>query len=268
MSAVVELKGVTVRRGGRAVLRDVTFSVQAGQMVGVIGPNGAGKTTLLGTLLGLHRVSAGSLRVLGEDPARLGGGALARFRMKVGYVPQLEFVASGVPLTVREVVEISRAGRAGLLRGLSRQDRAAVDTWLSRMGLSELAERPYNQLSGGQQRKVQLARALAQGPQLLLLDEPASNLDLYWQETLIRLIDDIGAQTGITVLLVTHDLSLLPASCNRVVVLAEGALKAFGPSEQVLTPEVLAPLYGVAVQVERRDGRYYVFPLSGVRADA
>jgi len=163
-SPLIELAGVSVSVPGREILSNLSFCIQEGEMVGVIGPNGAGKTTLLRAILGLCRVSIGRIRIGGEDPSVLRGAALARFRLKVGYVPQLDFAPSGVPLTVREVVEISRAGHAGLLRRLGAQDRAAVSLWLGRMGLLELANVPYARLSGGQQRKVQLARALAQEP--------------------------------------------------------------------------------------------------------
>ena len=268
MAPIVELNSVGVSLGGRPALRDLTFSVERGEMLGLIGPNGAGKTTLLRTLLGMHRPCAGSLAVLGRDPSALKGAGLARFRLRVGYVPQLDARQASVPLTVREVVEISRAGRAGLMRRLRPKDRAAVDAWLSRMGLVDLADRPYGELSGGQQRKVQLARALAQEPDVLLMDEPAANLDLAWQETLIRLIEQVSADTGVTMLLVTHDLSLLPASCGRILVLADGTLKAIGPTGEVLVPEVLLALYGTSVRIECHGGRYHVLPAAGQNSDA
>jgi len=268
---VIELSAAGVRLGSRMVLDGLSLRVDEGEMVGVIGPNGAGKTTLLRALLGLCRVCEGRIRVLGQDPSALGGARLARFRLKVGYVPQLERGAGGVPLTVREVVEISRAGHAGLLRGLGARDREAVDLWLERMGLSALADVPYACLSGGQQRKVQLARALCQEPRLLLLDEPASNLDLAWQEALVRTVERVHRTDGLALLLVTHEVSLLPASCRRVVVLQGGRLHADGPPEEVLVPEVLSQVYGTAVEVERRGGRYRVHPASAlteVGADA
>ncbi len=255
----VELESVNVHLGGNSILRDVTFSVRTGELVGIIGPNGAGKTTLLRALLGMCLVSPGGLTVLGENPTALRGRELARFRTRVAYLPQLHFGPGGVPLTVREVVDISRAGRAGLLRSPGADDHRVVSAWIERMGLSELAERPYAELSGGQQRKVQLARALAQQPEMLLLDEPTANLDLYWQETLISLIEEVAAETGLTILLVTHDLSLLPPSCDRILVLAGGERQALGPPDEVVVPEVLLSLYGMEVQVERRHGRYHVF---------
>ena len=267
MTPTIEFQRVGVSLRGRSVLSDVTFSVQPGETVGVIGPNGAGKTTLLGTLMGIRRVSVGSLMALGQNISELRGSDLARFRVRVGYVPQFDVTSPGAPLTVREVVQISRAGRAGLLRRLRPEDHAAVETWLDRMGLTTLADRPYAQLSGGQQRKVQLARALAQEPEILLMDEPASNLDLVWQETLVQLIENISSSTTITMLLVSHDLSLLPPSCDRVAVLADGRLSRIGPPREVLIPQVLSALYGTPVEVERRDGRYHVFPACGTAED-
>jgi ABC-type cobalamin/Fe3+-siderophores transport system ATPase subunit len=237
---------------------DLTFQALRGQVLGIIGPNGAGKTTLLRAILGLHRPHAGMLRVLGRDPSRLRAAQLAAFRTHVGYVPQLDFARSGVPLTVREVIEISRAGRAGLLRGLRPADREAVRLWLERLGLGALASRPYEELSGGQQRKVQLARALAQEPSLLLMDEPAANLDLAWQQALLDLIEQVVTATHVTLLLVTHDVSLLPACCDAVLVLAGGRRRAFGPPGEVLTPGIISELYGLPVDVERRAGRFHL----------
>jgi len=261
VTAAIEVENISVSLRGRRVLAGVSFTAHEGESVGLLGPNGAGKTTLLRCLLGLCRPSDGALRVLGWNPAQLRGGSLAAFRREVGYVPQLERRSTGVPLGVREVVEIARAGRAGLLRRLSAGDRRAVERWIDRMGLRGLEDRPYCELSGGQQRKVQLARALAQEPRVLLLDEPAANLDLAWQETLLAHIDEVS-RTGITVLLVTHDISLLPRSCERVLVLANGRLCADGPARRVLAPETLSAVYGTPVDVERLAGRHYVIPSS------
>ncbi len=264
----VAATALSVRLGAQQALCDLTFRLEAGRILGIIGPNGAGKTTLLRAMLGMHAPQGGELRVLGRDPAALRGVRLAKFRTRVAYVPQLDFARSGVPLTVRQVVEISRAGRAGLLRPLGDADRAVVQLWLERLGLAALAQRPYGDLSGGQQRKVQLARALAQEPSLLLMDEPAANLDLAWQEALIGLIEQVADATHVTLVLVTHDVSLLPAACDRVLVLAAGQLRAFGPPAEVLTAQVLCELYGLPVEVEQRAGRFHVLARGGSDACA
>ena len=254
----IAAEGLTIRLRAHTALRDLSFQVAQGQILGVIGPNGAGKTTLLRAVLGMYAPHAGALRVLGRDPSSLRPPQLAEFRTHVAYVPQLDFARSGIPLTVREVVEISRAGRAGLLRGLRATDHEAVRLWLERLGLSTLANRPYDELSGGQQRKVQLARALAQEPSLLLMDEPAANLDLAWQQALLDLIEHVVAATHVTLVVVTHDVSLLPASCDAVLVLAEGRRMALGPPEEVLTPQAVSDLYGLPLDVERRADRFRV----------
>lgn len=267
MQPIVEARGVCVERGKRPVLRDLNLRIDPGETVGIVGPNGAGKTTLLDALLGLHKTSSGSLTVLDREPCSLRGAEMARFRQRVGYVPQLEGKPSAVPLTVREVVAISRAGRAGLGRRLRPSDHVAIDSWLERMDLRPLAARPYAELSGGQQKMAQLARAMAQEPEVLLLDEPAANLDMLWQESLVRHIEEVGISTGMTVLVVSHNLSLLPASCSRVAVLTGDGLAAVGSPAAVLTPTTLSALYGMAVQVQMRDGRYHVLPKSPGRED-
>ncbi len=256
--AAIEAEGLSIRLGAHAALEDLTFRIAHGGKVGIMGPNGAGKTTLLRAMLGMLKPQAGRLTVMGQEPSALSKTRLAQLRTHVAYVPQLDFLRSGVPLTVREVVEISRAGRVGLLRSLGAADHDAVQTSLEQLGLGALAGRPYGDLSGGQQRKVQIARALAQEPSLLLMDEPAANLDLAWQEALVDLIDEVAAVRKLTLVIVTHDVSLLPRSCDSVLVLAEGRWRAFGAPEEVLTRDIISSLYGLPVDVERRAGRYHV----------
>ena len=206
----IRMENVAVCLAGIEALSDVTLAIDRGQTVGVIGPNGAGKTTLLSLVNALRRPSRGRLSVLSQTPSRLSPGGLAALRRRIAYVPQIAHLPSAAPLCVREVVDIARAGHAGLLRRLSAEDRRIVSDALVRMGCADLARRPYDQLSGGQQRKVQLARALAQEPDILLLDEPAANLDPYWQEELVALIDDLSQTRQLTILLVTHDVFELP----------------------------------------------------------
>jgi iron complex transport system ATP-binding protein len=183
----------------------------------------------------------------------------------LGYVPQLLAARCELPLTVREVVAIGRTARAGLFRSLAPADWRVVDHWLDRVGLAPLADRVFSRLSGGEQRKTMIARAMAQEPELLLLDEPTANLDLGWRERIVETIQQLHAQTGITVLLVCHEHEVLPPACRRVILLERGCLAAAGSPEEVFTTERIRQLYGSNLTVIHHAGRHAVVP-AGVGA--
>jgi len=256
--AALEVRDLTVRRQGRALLEGVSLAVPARSMVGVLGPNGAGKTTLLSALAGFIRPSAGSVRVLGRDLSGLSFSELRALRERVGLLPQLSEVNELMPLSAREVVEIGRVGRAGPGRRLGSRDRAMVDHALEVFGLRGLSDRPYPRLSGGERRKVQLARVFAQEPELLLLDEPMSNLDAGWQDALRRELQGWWELSGLSMVMVTHELHHLPPSCKRLALLSLGRVIASGPPAKVLDPELLSSAYGRGVKIAERDGRTYL----------
>jgi iron complex transport system ATP-binding protein len=228
-----------------------------------MGPNGAGKTTLLRACLGLAKPARGEVVVLGEDVRSLRGAALAGLRRRIGYVPQLLPARSELPLTVREVVAIGRTAHAGLFHPLSRDDWQTVDQWMDRLGLTALADRAFSQISGGEQRKTIIARAMAQEPELLLLDEPTANLDLGWRERIVETVQTLHAQTRITVLLVCHDLEVLPPACRQVVLLDAGRVSATGSPETVFTTERVSRLYGATLRAVHQGGRHAVVPSGG-----
>lgn len=257
---VLELRGMHVRIRGREVLAVEEFQLAPGEWLGLMGPNGAGKTSLLQVCLGWLRPVAGTVRVLGEDLGGRRGAALAAVRRRLGYLPQLLPARSELPLTVREVVAIGRTARVGLGRRLSHADSAVVDHWLDRFGLGALAGRAFHELSGGEQRKVMLARVMAQEPELLLLDEPAANLDLGWREQLVAELDRLHRQTGLAAVLVCHEPEVLPLACRRVVWLEAGRVTASGPPEVVLNTKRVQRLYGPGLRVLHVEGRHAVVP--------
>ncbi len=261
--AAVDVAGLRVEAGGRTILALDRWCVAPGEVAAILGPNGAGKSTLLRACLGKMRPAAGRATVLGSTPSTLGPGARARWRRRIGYVPQGLAARTEMPLTVREVVAIGRTGLAGLLRPLRREDWRRVDAWIERLGLEPLARAAYGDLSGGEQRKTLLARAMVQEPELLALDEPTANLDLGWRERLVALLETLFRETDVTVLLVCHELAALPPACRRVLLLADGRPLADGPPAQVLTPERVASLYGPGLDVVRRGGRLAVVPGGG-----
>jgi zinc transport system ATP-binding protein len=221
---VVEVRGAVAGYGGRAVLRGVDLTVRAGEVVAILGANGSGKSTLVRVVLGLVPLAAGSVTVFGAR-GRRERRAQAR---RIGYVPQRVGAGSGVPATVREVVESGRLARRGLLRPARAADRTAVTTALAAVGLAERAGTPVTALSGGQQQRVLIARALAAEPELLVLDEPTAGVDAASQDAFAEALAK-AVSAGATVLLVAHELGPLAPLVSRAVVVHDGAVVHDGP---------------------------------------
>lgn len=260
MRAVVAIEGLSVIRGRRQVLHVPRLMLGARDLLVVMGPNGAGKSTLLRVCLGLQRYAGGTVRVFDQRLDTAGPGRSASLRRRMGYVPQVFSARSETPLTVREVVMMGVTAQAGLCRRLTGAHRRSVDTWLERLGLGELAERGYAELSGGQQRKVLIARAMASRPELLVLDEPTAHLDLGWREQMVRTVEDLYEREGVSVLLACHEMEVIPPSCRRVMLLRDGEVAAEGPPEQVWTDARVASLYGPGLRVSHYGGRHAVVP--------
>lgn len=229
---VIELQDVsTIYEGERVpAIREINLSIESGEFVAIIGPNGAGKTTLLETINGLLPSTRGQVLVLGRDVARFG----PQLRSQIGYVPQEFQFDETTPVLVRDVVLMGRYGRIGLLRRPSTEDHARAQEALELLGLADLAERPIGKLSGGQQQKVLLARALAKEPKILLLDEPFSHLDFVARDEVAELITRWHREHALTTLIVLHDLEAIPSSCHRVVLLDGGRIRQDGARERVV----------------------------------
>lgn len=267
MSAVaIEFRDVTVRAWGRCLLDIPHLEIPAGQVVALLGPNGAGKTTFARACLGLAKPASGSVRVLGRDVRALRGGDLAAFRARIGYVPQLPPTRGEMPLTVREVAALGCTARVGLLRPLTPAHWRCVGDWLERLGIAALAERAFSEISGGEQRKTVLARAMVQEPDFLILDEPTAHLDLGWRERVVETIERLHRDTRLGVLLICHELEVLPPSCRAVVVLETGRVLAQGAPAAVLTPECVRRLYGPGLRLWQAGGRHSLLPAEEAHA--
>jgi len=262
----IDVRDLSVRAGRRTILSIGGLEVREGEFLGVLGPNGAGKSTLIRCCLAMQARAGGRIAVLGYRLDRLSPRRLGLLRRRIGYVPQLLSVSGEMPLTVREVVAIGRTGIAGLLRPLRRKDWRIVDEWIERLGLSALARRGYGEISGGEQRKTLIARAMVQQPRMLLLDEPTANLDLRWREQIVRTVQELYETTKLTVVLVCHELQVIPACCGRVALLRDGLLLADGTPDEVLTDERLESLYGPGFSILRRAGRMAIMPSEEARA--
>ena len=220
--AALRLDGATIGYGDVAIVRDADLTVRRGEAVAVLGSNGSGKTTLSRGLLGLATVLGGSVEVLGAPVGRL------RERGRVGYVPQRHTVSGAMPATVREVVGVGRLPRLGLWRRLGPRDRAAVTQAVDAVGLADRLDDPVASLSGGQQRRVLVARALAAEPELLVMDEPTAGVDAASQAALAAVLARVSAG-GTTLLVVTHETGPLSGVLTRAVVVDSGRLTYDGP---------------------------------------
>lgn len=258
----IETRDLRVRALTAEILRGLTLRVEAGELVGVLGPNGAGKSTLLKALTGLIRFS-GDVEILGEHVSRLSATERTRLRRRIGYVPQMhDRPVSVLPLTVQQVVELGRCGARG--GGWADGDETLCREVMSEMRLSNIAHRSFTVLSGGEQRKAHLARAVAQCPEILLLDEPAGHLDFRSQEEITALIAELWRRHRVTILMVTHDLRHLPAGLHRVALLKEGRLLCLDEPNAVLTDETLSDLYELPLRVMRIGGRHVASPREAV----
>jgi len=227
--------------GGRDVLGGVSLALERRELVGVLGPNGSGKTTLVRCLMGFLAPRRGRVTLGGRDVAAWPRRQLARH---LAVVPQE--MPTDFPLLVRELVLLGRVPHLPP-RGLgfeSARDRGVAEAALADAALTELADRPLHQLSGGELRRAFIARALAQETPILLLDEPTSSLDLRHQLGILELLRR-RARGGAAVLVVLHDLNLAAAYCDRIVVLAQGRVAAAGPPTAALDPAILSDVYGV-----------------------
>jgi zinc transport system ATP-binding protein len=217
----VRLSGATIGYGDVPIVQGVDLTVRRGEAVAVLGSNGSGKTTLARGLLGLAAVLGGDVEVLGAPVGRL------RERGRVGYVPQRHTVSGAVPATVREVVGVGRLARRGLFRRLGPADRAAVGDAVAAVGLAARMEEPVASLSGGQQRRVLVARALAAQPELLIMDEPTAGVDAASQDALGEVLARASA-AGTTLLVVTHETGPLAGVLTRAVVVDHGRIRYDG----------------------------------------
>lgn len=249
----LEVEHLSFDYGGPPVLSDISFRLPEGCFLGLLGPNGTGKTTLLTAMGMLRPPKSGRCLLAGEDLARLSPRERAK---RVAYLPQ--DTSSPFPQTVMEAVLLGRSPHARFApRERDREVAAAV---LARLELAELAFREVGSLSGGERQRVFLARALAQQPRLLLLDEPTSSLDLQNQLRVMGLVRDLCRREGLTAVASIHDLNLAAAFCDRFLMLRDAALFAWGGPE-VLTPGNIRAVYGVPVEVAELAGRQIVVPL-------
>jgi ABC-type Mn2+/Zn2+ transport system ATPase subunit len=243
VSALVGFDRVTLGYGRRPVLTDISFDIPEGDFLGLVGPNGSGKTTILRAILGTLAPMAGTVT---QAPG-----------LRFGYVPQRDQVDYGFPLKVLDVVLMGRYDRIGIGRRPAREDREHARSALDHVGIIDLADRPLSALSGGQKQRTLIARALVGEPNVLVLDEPTTGMDLVATTQILGLVRELHERDRLTVLMVSHALNEVANYVDRIALVNEGRFR-IGPIDEILGEQVLSDLYGIPVEVASVGGHRIV----------
>jgi iron complex transport system ATP-binding protein len=254
---MLDVHNLRVAYGDRLALRDISFQAGQGQILGVIGPNGAGKTTLIRALSGVQPLVSGQVCIDGQDLSSLKPAERAR---RVAVVPQARSLPPA--FTGWELALLGRTPHLNWLGQVSRIDEERVRQALERAHATDLALRRVGELSGGEQQRLLLARALAQEAPLLLLDEPTTHLDLQYQVSLLDQVRELARSENLTVVVALHDLNLVSRYADRVALLVDGALRALGDPGEVLQPDLLGQVYQIPLQLLHNtdSGRPVILP--------
>jgi ABC-type Mn2+/Zn2+ transport system ATPase subunit len=210
---VICLQDVAVAYQANVAIFDINLDIYPGECLGIVGPNASGKTTLLKTILGVLKPIQGSVQIFGE---KFSPKTSHMIRSKISYIPQLQAIDRNFPALVEDVVAMGRYSKAGLFRPLNSEDWEKIYEALEAVGMKKLAKRPIGHLSGGQQQKVMIARALANEPKILLLDEPTTALDFKMVRSVVDLVKKLHEQRALTIVIVSHDIKLLREYCTRI----------------------------------------------------
>ncbi|HCA80301.1 MAG TPA: metal ABC transporter ATP-binding protein [Bacteroidetes bacterium] len=236
--ALVQFENVTLGYRRNVIAKEISFSIEEGEFVGIVGPNGSGKTTIVRAILGILKPQRGDIRVRGRSSERL----------RIGYVPQRDSIDPIMPFTVSDVVIMGRYGRLGMIRRPTSKDRAAAIEALKHVDLLDQAASSYRDLSGGQKQRTLIARALAAEPDMLILDEPTNGMDLASRTAIMELIKHFHAEHGMTVLMVSHLLSDV-ANYVKKIMLVEPQFFQVGSVEEILSEANLTRVYDLPVMV-------------------
>jgi zinc/manganese transport system ATP-binding protein len=253
----LDVNHVSVDLGGRRVIHDLSFQVKHGEFLGILGPNGAGKTTLFRVLLELLRPTEGTVHVRGRSgmDQETNGVSTLKGIATIGYVPQARQIDPELPMQVRDFVSL---GLPHPFRfWLSRHDKETVQSAMELTDCARFAHQPIGKLSGGERQRAYLAQALVRSPQILLLDEPTSNLDPGAQEAMAAVVHQFCRSQGISVLFISHDVNLIARYADRILYITPGHY-AVGTVDEVMRTDVLQRLYGTAVDLVRLADKLYL----------
>lgn len=246
MTSPLETRSLEYSYGEKDVLDGVSFELRPGEVLGILGPNGCGKTTLLRNLNKNLRPKVGCVLL---DDADLEGMQKKDIAKKVATVPQTNEI--GFAFTVREIVEMGRMPFQEAFRGNSSEDERIVDEAMEQAGVSCMADRYINTMSGGERQRTIIARALAQTPKVLLMDEPTLHLDISMQFEILDLVHRLSRESGLSVVIVSHDLPMVARYCDTIILLHDGRIFASGSPDEVLTTENMRTVFNVDARYER-----------------
>jgi len=246
MTNMLQIQNLTVAYGKHVALQDVSLAVASGEMLAVIGPNGAGKSTMVRAISGLQPLKSGKV-LLGEQKTPLHSLSAIETARLLAVVPQARELPGA--FTVYETILLGRTAYLGWMGKSQARDHAQVEWALKRTQLTDLAQRQVGALSGGEQQRVLLARALVQSAPILLLDEPTTNLDLQHQSSLLNLVRELAIEKQLAVIVVLHDLNLASLYCDRVALVVNGRLQAIGSPQEVLTSQNMTQTFQVPIEV-------------------
>jgi len=261
--AFLEIKDLKSGYSGRTIIDGVSFSIEKGEFVGIIGPNGAGKTTLLKTMTHILSPSGGGVFLEGKDVHRLNSTEMARRFAMVG-----QDLRSIFSFTVKDIVLMGRTPYIGLFNSETGDDLKMVDHVLELTDLKDFIERPIDELSAGERQRVLIAKALAQDPAILLLDEPTAHLDIGYQMEILELVRSLKRERQLTVVCVLHDLNLASQYCNRIILLDKGKVADFAPPKDILKYDTIEKIFGATVLVNEKalPGSPLVVPIARSRS--
>ena len=239
VSPVFEVKNLFYSAGNQSILEDISLTILPGDYCAIIGPNGGGKTTLIRILLGLEKPTRGSLKLFGQD--------LKQFKRwyKVGYVPQRSAqLDQNFPATVLEVVKMGRIAKQGLFQRYTKEDYAAIENAMIKMDVSTIQNKLIGELSGGQRQRVMIARALASKPEVLILDEPNTGVDVVSQQRFYKLLKELNREEKMTIIFITHDIGVIADDIGRLFTVNQTLLTCNDPKEAI-SCEDMSTLYGI-----------------------
>jgi zinc transport system ATP-binding protein len=236
---IFDVKNLTFKVGTQTILENISFEIFNGEYIAIIGPNGGGKTTLIRMLLGLEKPTSGSIKIFGKK--------IASFKdwHKIGYVPQrASLVDTNFPATVEDIVKMGRVAKRKLLSLPSKEDKERVYDAMLKMDILDLKERMVGTLSGGQRQRVMIARALASSPEILILDEPNTGVDVKSQQRFYKLLAKLNKEEGITILFITHDIGVIADDIGRLFTINQKATICNDP-KKMLSCDDMSELYGI-----------------------
>ncbi len=232
MKSAIQLKDICFNAQGKRILRNINLTIREGEFVTILGSNGAGKTSLLKIILGFNKFSRGEIFIFNQ---KLNSRNIFQIRKKIAYMPQSFDVDRYFPILVRDVINIGRTGIKGVFKKLDDTDKKIINSVVNELKITHLLDKPFGVLSGGEKQKVMLAMVLVQNPQILLLDEPNLNLDLYSYKNFLNLVERIYIKHNLTIIFVTHLITHIPSHTNKIVVLKNGNIIFKGTNERIFS---------------------------------